>query len=76
MKCFITPENDLTNRTIVHRVLRSEGVKTVSLFPNFESLYRTLRAHREYIINPQPYKFPELKLSDRLTKTFTGDKFY
>ena len=45
---------DLTNITIVHRVLRSEGIQTVALFPNFEPLYRTLRARRGYMIDPGP----------------------
>lgn len=65
-----------SNRAIVHNVLRGAREEVINAVGDFNLIFRNLRNQRVKIINPPPYRYPTLKLSDQLSKTHTNDQFY
>ena len=63
-------------KKIVNGIVREFGYHKVRLLGKFETIFRTIQRHREVFNNPKPYRFPELNLSEKLSKTFTKEEFY
>ena len=75
MKALII-NSDKPPRWVVNTILRGRNTETISLFPNIESLYKQLRNFKNRKINPKPYKYHTLNLSESLSETYTFKKFY
>lgn len=69
----------LTNnapRSIVNAVLRGSEASVITSVGKKENIYKNLRNYRRLIINPKPYIYKTIKLSQKLSQTHTLQKFY
>ena len=75
MKEMVVTTNS-SPRNIVFRVLRGENDEIIRAMGPLDNIYRCLRYHRLKFINPPPFQYDTLKLSEQLCKTHTLNNFY
>jgi hypothetical protein len=63
-------------RQVCNIALRGANYETVGSVGQIETIHRTLRRFRTKLINPEPFMFPELKLSRLLAYTHIDTLFY
>jgi hypothetical protein len=63
-------------RGVVNSVLRGGNIEVIRSVGSFDLLYRILRWHRAERINPPPFLFPQLRLSEKLKLTHLRTPLY
>ena len=63
-------------KALVNKVIREVGYNKVSILGKFETIYRTIRRHRESSYNPKPYLYESIGISEKLSTTYTNEDFY
>jgi hypothetical protein len=63
-------------RSAVAKISKNAMMETLRAVYNVESFYKILREYGKKKINPVPYKYPNIKLSELITKTYRLLKFY
>lgn len=69
-------ESNLSPRNVVFTILRGLETDVIRAMGSVDNIYRCLRYYRQKFINPPPYIYNFLKLSESLCKTHTGSMFY
>lgn len=65
-----------TPRIIVNDVLKGCDESIITSIGNFNYIYRNLRNKKSRIINPTPFRYPTLKISQTLGTTYSNEQFY
>jgi hypothetical protein len=65
-----------TPRYVVSNVLRGVNESVISSIGNIESIYRNLRRKKMKIINPPPFLYSSIRISEVLGKTHLSTPFY
>lgn len=75
MKGKIAQTNS-TPRSVLNETLRGTDENVLSIMGSTDLIFRNLRNQRMRLVNPRPYLFPNIKISEVLSKTHTGKIFY
>lgn len=69
-------ESGLPPNQVINNILRGADPETIESLIPFSNVCRLLRDYKVKKINPKPYLYPEIKLSENLCFTYSGEEFY